>query len=137
MAVDIDSMVAGIYQYGEGTRAYQPLPVYSFAYDTAYNDLVPSYDPEGAKKLLAEAGYPDGFTMSLYIGSTTYREKMAQMLQYYWSQIGVTLDIKSSTMADWSATVVDSWQADTVNSYGVSWNSNPDPSRFLQRRRLQ
>ena len=73
MAVDIDSMVAGIYQYGEGTRAYQPLPVYSFAYDTAYNDLVPSYDPEGAKKLLAEAGYPDGFTMSLYIGSTTYR----------------------------------------------------------------
>ena len=43
----------------------------------AYNDLVPSYDPEGAKKLLAEAGYPDGFTMSLYIGSTTYREKMA------------------------------------------------------------
>ncbi len=131
MAVDIDSMVAGIYQYGEGTRAYQPLPVYSFAYDTAYNDLVPSYDPEGAKKLLAEAGYPDGFTMSLYIGSTTYREKMAQMLQYYWSQIGVTLDIKSSTMADWSATVVDSWQADTVNSYGVSWNSNPDPYGFL------
>ena len=48
--------------------------------------------------------------MSLYIGSTTYREKMAQMLQYYWSQIGVTLDIKSSTMADWSATVVDSWR---------------------------
>ena len=131
MAVDIDSMVAGIYQYGEGTRAYQPLPVYSFAYDTAYNDLVPSYDPEGAKKLLAEAGYPDGFTMSLYIGSTTYREKMAQMLQYYWSQIGVTLDIKSSTMADWSAAVVDSWQSDVVNSYGVSWNSDPDPYGFL------
>ena len=131
MAVDIDSMVAGIYQYGEGTRAYQPLPVYSFAYDTAYNDLVPSYDPEGAKKLLAEAGYPDGFTMSLYIGSTTYREKMAQMLQYYWSQIGVTLDIKSSAMADWSAAVVDSWQSDVVNSYGVSWNSDPDPYGFL------
>lgn len=133
MAVDIDSLVAGIYQYGEGTRAYQPLTAYSFAYDTAYNDLVPAYDVEAAKKLLAEAGYPDGFTMTLYIGSTTYREKMAQMLQYYWSQIGVTLNIKSSTMADWSAAVVDSWQADAVSSYGVSWNSNPDPYGFLEK----
>lgn len=53
------------------------------------------------------------------------------MLQYYWSQIGVTLDIKSSTMADWSAAVVDSWQSDVVNSYGVSWNSDPDPYGFL------
>lgn len=133
MAVDIDSLVTGIYQYGEGTRAYQPITAYSFAYDTAYNDLVPAYDVEGAKKLLAEAGYPDGFTMTLYIGSTTYREKMAQMLQYYWSQIGVTLDIKSSTMADWSAAVVDSWQSDVVSSYGVSWNSNPDPYGFLEK----
>ncbi len=56
---------------------------------------------------------------------------MAQMLQYYWSQIGVTLDIKSSAMADWSAAVVDSWQSDVVNSYGVSWNSDPDPYGFL------
>ena len=94
------------------------------------NDVY-AYDIEKAKSLLAEAGYPDGFTMSLYIGSTTYREKMAQMLQYYWSQIGVTLDIKSSTMADWSAAVVDSWQSDVVNSYGVSWNSDPDPYGFL------
>ena len=133
MAVDIDSMVAGIYQYGEGTRAYQPLTAYSFAYDSAYNDLVPSYNVEEAKKLLADAGYPDGFTMTLYIGSSSYREKMAQMLQYYWSQIGVTLEIKSSTMAEWSASIVDSWNGDAVNSYGVSWNSNPDPYNYIEK----
>ena len=133
MAVDIDAMVPGIYQYGEATRAYQPLTAYSWAYNASYNDLVPSYDPEGAKALLAEAGYPDGFTMSLYIGSTTYRERMAQMLQYYWGEIGVTLDIHSSTMAEWSATVPDSWQDDVVNSYGVSWNSDPDPYGFVDK----
>lgn len=132
-AVDIDSLVTGIYQYGEGTRAYQPLTAYSFAYDTSYNDLVPKYDVEEAKKILEEAGYKDGFDMTLYIASTTYREKMAQMLQYYWGQIGVNLEIKSSTMADWSAAVVDSWESDTVNSYGVSWNSNPDPYGFLEK----
>lgn len=133
MAVDIDAMVAGIYQYGEGTRAYQPLTAYSWAYNTDFNALVPSYDVEGAKALLAEAGYPDGFTMTLYIGSSTYREKMAQMLQYYWSEIGVTLDIKASTMAEWTAAVIDSYQADVVNSYGVSWNTSPDPYGFLDK----
>lgn len=133
MAVDIDALVSGIYQYGEGTRAYQPLTAYSWGYDPKYNELVPAYDPEGAKKLLEEAGYGDGFTMTIYIGSTSYREKMAQMLQYYWAEIGVTLDIKSSTMAEWSASVVDSWQADSVNSYGVNWNSAPDPYGFLDK----
>lgn len=133
MAVDIDSMVAGIYQYGEGTRAYQPLTAYSWGYKAENNDLVPAYDPEGAKALLAEAGYPDGFDMTLYIASTTSREKMAQMLQYYWGEIGVNLEIVSSTMAEWSASVVDSWQSDAVNSYGVSWNSNPDPYGYLDK----
>lgn len=132
-AVDVDAMVAGIYQYGEGTRAYQPLTAYSWAYDPANNDLVPDYDPEGAKALLAEAGYPDGFDMTIYIASTSTREKMAQMLQYYWGQIGVNLEIVSSTMAEWSASVVDSWQSDVVNSYGVSWNSNPDPYGYLDK----
>lgn len=133
MAVDIDAMVAGIYQYGEGTRAYQPLTAYSWAYNTDFNELVPAYDAKGAKALLAEAGYPDGFTMTLYIGSSNYREKMAQMLQYYWGEIGVTLDIKTSTMAEWTAAITDSWQADVVNSYGVSWNESPDPYGFLDR----
>lgn len=133
MAVDIDSLVSGIYQYGEGSRAYQPLTAYSWAYNTDYNKLVPDYDPEGAMALLKEAGYPDGFAMTLYIGSTTYRDKMAQMLQYYWGEIGVKLDIKSSTMAEWSAAVLDSWQADTLNSYGVSWNNSPDPYGFLDK----
>lgn len=91
------------------------------------------YNVEKAKELLAEAGYPDGFDMTLYIASTTSREKMAQMLQYYWGEIGVNLEIVSSTMAEWSASVVDSWQSDAVNSYGVSWNSNPDPYGYLDK----
>lgn len=133
MATDIDSLVKGIYKYNEGTRAYQPLPAYSFAYDTKFNNLVPEYNIEKAKQLLAEAGYPNGFEMTLYIGATSNREKMAQMLQAYWKQIGVTLNIKSSTMAEWSAAVADSWNDSVVNSYGVSWNSTPDPYGFVDK----
>lgn len=133
MAVDIDSLVKGIYQYNEGTRAYQPLTAYSWAYDSKFNDLVPAYNVEKAKQLLTEAGYPNGFEMTVYIGSTTYREKMAQMLQAYWEQIGVKLNIKSSTMAEWSAATLDSWKDKVVNSYGVSWNSTPDPYGFVDK----
>src|SRR3546814_16805590 len=44
------------------------------------------YDPEGAKKLLAEAGYPDGFGLTLgppndrYINDAQVYQAVAQML---------------------------------------------------------
>lgn len=57
------------------------------------------FDPEQAKALLAEAGYPDGFEIELHILPGAEYQRMAEIVQAYWSNIGVTATIDQSALA--------------------------------------
>ncbi|MEQ3553828.1 ABC transporter substrate-binding protein [Pseudonocardia nematodicida] len=63
MAFDRQVAVDGVLN-GYGTPTSQVFGEASTAYDPALDDYYP-YDPQRARELLAEAGYPDGFTMTL------------------------------------------------------------------------
>jgi peptide/nickel transport system substrate-binding protein len=57
-----------------------------------------AYDPEGAKALLAEAGYPDGFSFDYTINQGSQRDLEA--LQPYWEAIGVTVNLKNAASTE-------------------------------------
>ena len=52
-----------------------------------------SYDPEKAKELLKEAGYPDGFTTTLMYSNTTANQKKAEFYKQQLSEVGIDLEL--------------------------------------------
>ena len=53
-----------------------------------------TWNVQGAKKLLDDAGYPDGFKTQLEIEDHPFAIDMASLLAAYWKDIGVGIDIK-------------------------------------------
>lgn len=67
-------------------------------------DLVQyDYNPEKAKALLAEAGYPNGFTVEYNFLANTTNTRLGEMLQAQWAEVGVELKMAPLESATLSA----------------------------------
>ena len=69
----------------------------------AYVDLAGQYpyDPELAKKLLAEAGYADGFTASLRLPPRPYARRAGEVIASQLAKVGVRIQIENLEWAQW------------------------------------
>jgi peptide/nickel transport system substrate-binding protein len=91
-AIDADSIVAKVL-YGIPKR-YAALSPVEIGYDP---ELEPyAYDPDKARRLLAEAGYPNGFNMPLYywIGSFAGVKETAEAVTLNLLAVGIKPDVR-------------------------------------------
>jgi peptide/nickel transport system substrate-binding protein len=87
-AIDGDAIVKGLLQ-GIPKR-YPELAKGEFGYDPDLKNY--TYDPALARKLLAEAGFPHGFTMPLYYWAGTFYgiRETAEAVALYLKNVGIT-----------------------------------------------
>ena len=79
---------------GEATLAnYTMLPPSVDGYISDCSDY--SYNVERAKELLAEAGYPDGFSTTLWCSDTQVMRDSAVVIQEQLRQVGITAEVKT------------------------------------------
>lgn len=113
---------------GTVNAASQMMPEGTFGYDPAIP--MPAYDPEGAKKLLAEAGHPQGFNLTFHIPVDRYvsGSEVAQAVAQMWTRIGVRTTIEPLTWtlyqsrvnkAEFAMTMIAWGNGTAESSYGI------------------
>ncbi|MEX2649149.1 MAG: ABC transporter substrate-binding protein [Alphaproteobacteria bacterium] len=127
MAINKDRIVQII--NGRAVVANQALPPAMPAYNTAETGY--AFDPDKAKALLAEAGYPDGFQSVLYAMNTDPNPRIAQAIQQDLAAIGVAVEIKALDPSVVIQAGGTEGEAPMIWSGGMAWIADfPDPSNF-------
>ena len=123
-AIDRSTMLAAILD-GRGEVARGPVP------PLLRRGPVPpgyAYDPQRARILLSEAGYPDGFSMQIYQTADIENLDMCQTIQSYLQAVGVRVSIVQLEWSTFLAAVADG----EADAFWLSWWADyPDAENFL------
>ncbi len=139
MALDLPSIAKNFY----GGMS-QPYPVglttasesgWAWPYQQWPQDLKDqyAYNPTAAKKLLADAGYPNGFNTNLVVDSGGDLD-FVQVVQSYFAAVGINMEIRPMLSSAWVAFVQQGHKHDQIGMRaGGSLALSYEPSRQLQR----
>jgi peptide/nickel transport system substrate-binding protein len=97
-AIDRQAIIDGA-MFGLGT----PIGTHFAPHNPDYVDLTANsqYDPELAKSLLAEAGYPDGFTTTLKLPPPSYARRGGEIIASQLRAVGIQTEISNLEWAQW------------------------------------
>ncbi len=97
-AIDRDAIIDGA-MFGFGTPIGSHFP----PYHPAYVDLtaLSSYNPELSKKLLKEAGFPDGFTTVMKLPPSFYARRSGEIIAAYLRNVGIEVEVVNIEWVHW------------------------------------
>lgn len=96
-AVNKEAIVEAVF-FGMAEPSYGPISPSIWGFDKSLPHAYP-YNPEKAKKLLAEAGYPDGFECIIWTDPRTERKSVSEIVQAFLAEVGVKANIE---IMEWS-----------------------------------
>lgn len=128
MAVDADTIVSSIYAGNAMVEnGIIPKGVWGFNKDLTRS----AYDPEGAKALLADAGYADGeisFELSMDSSASSNLQLVYQVVQQNLQAIGINAGIKSYDESSW----LDLRKSGEMDSFIATWTMDyNDPANIM------
>ncbi|MEM1317304.1 MAG: ABC transporter substrate-binding protein, partial [Pseudomonadota bacterium] len=130
-AVNVDAILATIMR-GSAEPASQLVSPAMRGYSPSLA-VRPTFDVEAAKTLLAEAGYPDGFTFGLKCPNDRYLndESVCQAVVAMLAQIGITAELDAMPVRNYWPEL----RADNFDMYLLGWSPGTfdaeHPIRFL------
>jgi peptide/nickel transport system substrate-binding protein len=107
-----------------------PKPLYQILPNTSpdYNKACPprKYDPAKAKKLLAEAGYPNGFSFKMFILDSDWKDGWVAA-QSYLAQVGIKMEINYVNASAFALIR----GGGKIENGAAAYHSNPNSSNTL------
>jgi ABC-type transport system substrate-binding protein len=89
-----------------------------------------THDPAKAKQLLSQAGYPNGFSVTLYTHNVDPMPKLAQSIQNDLAQVGIKAQIKQLAKAPYWG-LIESQKAKVPIGLTDWYMDYPDPSDWI------
>ncbi len=128
MAIDVDLLISGIFS-GNGQRQMGIIPTGIWAHNDALEGAV--YDPDGAKALLAEAGYGDGdvsFEMAMDSAASTNVQLLYQTVSQMLAAVGIKAEIRTYDHSAW----IDFRKSGEMDSFIGRWGMDyNDPANIM------
>ncbi len=139
MAIDLPGIAKDYYKGTvnpyPSTLTSRYLKGWGFPYEEWPQDLKDeyAYNPTAAKKLLADAGYPDGFQTNI-VFNTTGDLQLLKVVQSYFAQIGINMEIRPMESTAWVDFVLNGRKHDQLAQNAVSpYGHAFEPIRQLSR----
>jgi peptide/nickel transport system substrate-binding protein len=136
MAIDVNKIIKYVL-YGQGENITGPFPEQTDYYDRDVKPL--PYDPEGALKLLEEAGWKKNsegwlekngkrlqFTLITNSGNDT-RKAILAIVQDAWRQIGI--DVRTDLL-EWSVFIQNRVEKDDFDALILGWQMGIEPDLY-------